>query len=128
MSADTAAKAVAQMLNTYFSTIDQQDCQTAVSVFDPSGEFSPNDQSSVQALANGLATTTGSRVVLASLRPSGTWPARKAEVTFRSHQAAGYGLADDPGQTCTSWDLNYTVTQRAGQYLVYKARGTHSAC
>jgi hypothetical protein len=128
IASDPAANAVAQMFNTYFSAINQQDYQTAASVFDPSGEFNPNDPSDVQAFANGLATTTDSRIVLKGLRPSGGQLARKARVTFRSHQAAGYGPAGNSGQTCTTWDLTYTLTQDGGPYLIHKVKGTHSRC
>ena len=126
--ANPGANAVAQMFNTYFSGINQQDYQTAASVFDPSGQFDPNNPSDVQALASGLATTTDSRIVLVSLRPSGGQPVRKAEVTFHSHQASGYGPSADPGETCTAWDLTYTLTQSGGQYFIFKVKGTNSPC
>jgi hypothetical protein len=128
LATDPRAKAVAEMFNTYFSAINQHDYQTAVSVFDPGGEFNPNDPQYVQALANGLATTTDSKIVVASIRPPAPEPARKAEITFRSHQAAGYGPSGDTSETCTNWDLIYTISQPSGQYLIDKVKGTNSPC
>jgi hypothetical protein len=123
------ATAVAAMLNTYFSGIDQQNYQQAASVFDPSGSFNPGDPSQVQNFANGVATTRDGRVVLVGLRPSGSQPVRKAEVTFRSHQAAGYGPSDAPSATCTNWDITYALTQPAGRYLIDKViSATDSGC
>ena len=128
VAADPRARAVAETFNTYFSGINQQDYQTAVSVFNPNGEFNPNDPSNVNAFANGLATTTDSNVVLVKLRPYGSQPVRKATITFRSHQAAGYGPAANPNETCTKWHLTYTLTLSSGQYFIDKSKGTNSGC
>jgi hypothetical protein len=123
------AAAVAAMLNTYFSGIDQRNYQQAVSVFDPSGFFNPGDSSQVQNFANGVATTRDGRVVLAGLQPSGSQPVQQAEVRFRSHQAPGYGPKGAPNQTCTNWDITYGLTQPAGRYLINSViSATPSGC
>jgi threonine dehydrogenase-like Zn-dependent dehydrogenase len=85
---------------------------------------------SEQAMQQALASVGWiGRVVLVGLRPSGSQPVRKAEVTFRSHQAAGYGPSDAPNATCTNWDITYALTQPAGQYLIDKViSATDSGC
>jgi hypothetical protein len=111
------------MLNTYFSGIDQKNYQQAASVFDPSGSFNE------QQFANGEATTRDGKVVLVGLQPSGSQPVRKAEVTFRSHQAPGYGPQGAPNETCTNWDITYGLTQPAGRYLIGNViSATDSGC
>jgi len=122
------ARDAAKMFRTYFSGINHHDYSSAISVFDPAGSFSPYNPDNVRAMASGLATTTDSRIVLARLQPSSTGPARKAEVRFRSHQAAGYGPSGNVFQTCTKWDLEYTLSYSAGKYLIDKVKGTHTRC
>jgi hypothetical protein len=111
------------MLNTYFSGIDQKNYQQAESVFDPSGSIN------VQNFASGEATTRDGKVVLVGLRPSGSQPVRQADVTFRSHQAPGYGPSGASNETCTDWDITYGLTQPAGRYLINSVIGaTDSPC
>lgn len=125
---DPRAQTVAGIFNTYFSSINQRDYTQALSVFDPGSPLHPQSPSTVRSLTDADATTTDSNVVLTSLRPPGNGPATEAAVTFRSRQAAGYGPAGSPDQTCTVWQLRYTLTQSSGSYLIYKVKGAHAGC
>jgi serine/threonine protein kinase len=130
VSGNSAASAVAGMFNTYFTGINNQDYQQALSVFDPNGVINPNDSSQVQQFANGVSTTSDSGIMLINISPSGGSPVQSSEVQFTSHQQAGYGPKDDPNGTCTSWDVTYTLSQgSSGNYLISNVSGsTDSAC
>jgi hypothetical protein len=116
------------MFNKYFAGINHHDYSAAISVFDPNGSFSPDNPSNLQALANGLATTSDSHIVLAWIGPAGGGPATEAKVSFRSHQSAGYGPRGSPDETCTAWDLTYFLAHSDGRYLIEKTKGAHSGC
>ena len=130
VSADSAAPAVAGMFNTYFTGINNQDYQQALSVFDPNGVINPDDSSQVQQFANGVSTTSDSGMTLINMTPADGSTVQSAEVQFTSRQQAGYGPKDDTSETCTNWDVTYTLSQSSsGNYLIYNVSGsTDSAC
>jgi eukaryotic-like serine/threonine-protein kinase len=130
VTGDSAATQVAEMFNTYFSNINSKNYQQALSVFDPSGLINPNDSSEVQQFANGVSTTTDSSVTLVNIDPSDGSTVQTAEVQFTSDQQAGYGPPDDPGSTCTNWDITYELTVgSSGNYLINNvSNSSDSAC
>jgi hypothetical protein len=125
---DPQAQSVAGIFNTYFSSINQHHYEHALSVFDPASPLDPSNPLTVSSLAREDATTTDSNIALTEVRPSGNGLAAEAALTFQSQQAAGYGPAGSPNQTCTVWHLRYTLTQPSGSYLIYKVKGTHTRC
>jgi eukaryotic-like serine/threonine-protein kinase len=128
ITGDPQAPAVAGVFNTYFSSIDNHDYTKALSVFDPSSPLNPESSTMFNSLSNADATSTDSHVVLTRLYPSDGSPVTQAEVTFRSTQDPGYGPAGNPNQTCTKWDLTYTLTRPSDSYLIYEDRGTNTGC
>ena len=130
VSDDSEATAVAQMFDTYFSGINSKNYQQALSVFDPSGIVDPNDSSQAQSFINGVKTSNDSHVTLVNVDPSDGSIVQSAEVQFTSHQQAGYGPKDDPGATCTDWDVTYVLTQdSSGSYLINSVSGaSDSSC
>lgn len=127
---DPRAVAVAHIFNIYFRGINKHHYHRALSVFDPNGQMDPNDNLVVNTFAQGDATSTDSHVVLVRIGAAGTRPADVAEVTFRSKQAAGYGPADNPRETCTLWDITYRLVQSSsGSYLINKVQSvSDSGC
>jgi eukaryotic-like serine/threonine-protein kinase len=127
---DPRAAAVAKIFNTYFTGINRHHYGKALSVFDPNGQMNPHDSNVVQNFAQGDATTKDSHVVLSSIGPGGAGRVKRAEVTFQSQQAVGDGPADDPNETCTLWDITYSlVRSSSGKYLIHKVRAaSDSGC
>ena len=125
VAADPRAVQVATMFNTYFQGIDTQNYSQAVNEYDPSGVVNPNDSTQVSDFERAVSTSDDSQIDLLALTPSGTGPAATAQLTFQSTQAAGYGPAGDTDETCTDWNLTYTLSQSSsGSYLIL---GTQSA-
>jgi hypothetical protein len=122
-AADPASAAVAQMLTTYFSSINDHRYYRALSVFAPGG--AAGSPSFEHGFARGLATTADSRIVLESLLPAGS--PSQATVAFRSHQAPGYGPADDPSATCTTWDITYQLHQDGDRYQIARVAAASDA-
>jgi hypothetical protein len=130
ISGDSAAPAVAEMFNTYFTGINDKNYQQAASVFDPSGIIDPGSSSQVDQFAHGVSTTTDSSPALVDIEPSDGSQVETAGVQFTSNQQAGYGPKDDPDATCTNWDVTYGLSQdSSGNYLIQSvSSSTDSGC
>ncbi len=123
---DPRAQDVAAMLDTYFTGINAHDMDLVASVLDPSGVVDPASPREMQALADDTSTTRDDDVTLWSLTGKGS--TLRAHVTFRSRQQAGMGPRSDPGQTCTRWELDYTLRARSDGYRIVRSSGPPSAC
>jgi len=122
---DPRAAQVATMFNTYFQGINTKNYAQSVAEYDPSGVVNPNDSAQVSSFEQAVSTSSDSQIDLLGVLPSGTGPATTAQLTFQSTQAAGYGPAGNTDETCTNWNLTYTLSQSAaGDYLIM---GTQSA-
>jgi eukaryotic-like serine/threonine-protein kinase len=122
------ATAVAEIFNTYFSSINRHAYRRALSVFDPSGQIDPHDPAALRAFSSGVSTTRDSDVVLARIKPDNGTLASRAEVRFRSRQAAGYGPGDIPDARCVRWNITYELTRTpAGQYRIYRVQKEHDS-
>jgi hypothetical protein len=129
-AADAVAQSVARVLDTYFSAVNRHDAREALSVYDPAGVINPNDPAQVDSFARGISTTTDEDITLLSVGPdpSGAGSAR-AEVTFTSTQAPGYGPRPDTSETCTSWHVRYVLTRGADDaYRIMSSSATHRPC
>lgn len=125
VASDPRAVQVATMFNTYFQGINTKNYAQSVAEYDPSGVVNPNDPAQVSSFEQAVSTSSDSQIDLLGISPSGTGPATTAQLTFQSTQAAGYGPAGNTGETCTNWNLTYTLSQSAaGDYLIL---GTQSA-
>jgi hypothetical protein len=123
---DGRAPDVATMFDTYFGGINSKDYDAVGSVLDPAGSIDPGDAAQMRAVADGTRTTQDSDVTLVLLEDAGV-DLLHAEVTFRSTQAAGDGPHGRPDETCTAWDIVYTVS--AGDaYRIKKSKATSSPC
>lgn len=130
VASDADAPAVATVLDTYFSGINDKDFARATSVFDPAGAINPNNSQQVAKLAHDDQTSTIGNVVINGLGPDpsgqGTLVARTA---FRSTQSAGFGPHRDPNETCTQWTVTYTfVGSVTDGYRILKGSGPSSPC
>jgi hypothetical protein len=130
VAADRAARPVATVLNTYFSAINSHDARRAFSVHDPAGEVNPSDPRQAEAFARATATTTDNDITLLSVSPDTSRSGgQRAQVTFTSSQAAGYGPRPNTDETCTRWHVTYALTAAAdGRYLIRSITATHQAC
>ena len=130
ISADPEAMAVASMFNTYFTGINSQDYQQALSVFDPSGIIDPNNSSQAQQFTQGVSTSRDSAAVLVKVEPADGSTVQSAKIRFTSRQQAGYGPQDDPNATCTNWKVTYILSQdSSGSYLINSVSSSnHSSC
>ena len=123
---DERALDVATMFDTYFGGINRKDYAAVGSVLDPAGSIDPGNPAQMQAVADGTRTTQDSDVTLVGLADAADSLLR-AEVTFRSTQAAGNGPRGRSGETCTSWDIVYTVTL-GDAYRIEKSKATSAPC
>lgn len=125
---DWRAEDVARMFDTYFSAINRADYAAAAAVFDPAGSFDPRDPRQLRRFAAGLATTTDSDIVLSALATDITGQL-VANVSFQSSQEPGYGPRGRESETCTRWDVAYTLTETApGEWLINRSRGSSTPC
>jgi hypothetical protein len=106
---DGRADEVVAMLDVYFNGINAKDYSAVASVLDPDGTVDPDDEDDMKELADGTRSTQDSDVMLTSLADAGDG-LLTAEVTFRSRQKAGDGPAHRPDETCTQWDILYTLS------------------
>jgi hypothetical protein len=106
---DDRADEVVAMLDVYFNGINAKDYPAVGTVLDPDGTTDPDDEDDMQELADGTRSTRDSHVTLTSLDDAGHG-LLSAEVTFRSNQKAGEGPHGRPAETCTEWDIVYTLS------------------
>lgn len=117
---------VARMFDAYFSAVNSGDHDTVLALYDPAGVLDTTDPAKAQRFLDDISTTQDDEVVLKNATDNGSTVT--ADVTFRSHQAAGKGPRDDPDQTCTLWSLRYTLTDDGGQLLIRKGSGDYTSC
>jgi hypothetical protein len=123
---DPRAPAVAQMFNVYFSGINDKNYTSVGTVLDPNGSVDPTSPKQMKALSDGTKTTVDSNVTLTSLHDAASG-LLTAEVTFRSTQDPGDGPRERPAETCTRWDVTYTVS--AGDaYRIRKSKAHSAPC
>lgn len=106
---DYRASEVAAMFNTYFSGINNKDYDAVGSVLDPAGNIDPDDSGQMAGLAHGTRSTRDSAVTLLTLDDAGDG-LLTAEVVFRSNQDVGDGPGGRRKETCTRWDIVYTLS------------------
>ena len=114
------------MFDTYFSGINDKDYNAVGSVLDPTGSVNPDDPQQMADLARGTRSTTDSGVTLTTL--SGAGGALTAEVTFRSNQAPGDGPRGRTAETCTDWDIRYTIGGASPPYRIRRSKATSAPC
>ena len=125
---DPRAVEVARMFDTYFSGINDKDYDSVGTVLDPTGVVDPTSRKEMAVLARGTATTQDSDISLVSIRGDYGDPVR-AEVHFRSTQAAGQGPRGRTGETCTRWAVDYALSDYAGSgYGIVRGDAEHAPC
>jgi S1-C subfamily serine protease len=121
---DARSAAVGAVFQDYFDAINTADYSRAWShLTHRLGGASPDN------LAAGDATSFDGLINLASVSFTSSGSAR-AHLTFTSFQAAANG---PNGDTCDIWDLDYTLVQSAGTWLIDGVKGhgggpTHTTC
>jgi hypothetical protein len=123
---DGRADEVVTLLDVYFNGINAKDYPAVGTVLDPDGSTDPDDEDDMKELADGTRSTTDSQVTLTSLDDLGHGRL-SAEVTFRSNQKAGDGPKGRPAETCTQWDIVYTLSHR-DVYRIRKSDATSQPC
>jgi hypothetical protein len=123
---DVRADEVVAMLDVYFNAINAKDYPTVGSVLDPDGTTDPGDEDDMKQLADGTRSTTDSHVTLTSLDDAGDG-LLTAETTFQSKQKAGDGPEDRPAETCTQWDIIYTLSHDKA-YRILQSEATSQPC
>lgn len=121
---DPRADAVADTFATYFHAINTADYETAWRQLSPKLR-GPSSSS----LARGDATSFDTNVVLHDVSfPTST--TARAHVSFTSLQSSDKG---PDGDVCDVWDLDYTLAEHDGAWLIDTVRGhgggaTHATC
>lgn len=100
---DYRASEVAAMFDTYFSGINNKDYDAVGTVLER------NDAQAMAGLEDGTRSTQDSEVTLLTLDDAGDG-LLTAEVVFQSNQDPGAGPADREQETCTRWDIVYTLS------------------
>jgi hypothetical protein len=120
---------VAAMFDSHFSAVNAKNYTQALAAYDPAGVINPNDPAQASSYQHDVSTTTDDQITLRSVGPD---PSGKgvlaARVTFRSNQQAGYGPKDRPDETCTRWDVTYTISRPDGVYKIFAGKATNSPC
>jgi hypothetical protein len=119
------AAGVAAMFATYYGGINAKDYDQVGSVLDPAGSIDPADDGDMADLARGTRTTRDSDIVLNRLLDLGGAQIR-AEVTFRSNQRSGDGPRGRTGETCTRWDIAYTLS--FPPYKIVRSTASSAPC
>ncbi len=127
---DGRAFDVARTLNEYFSGINTRTYERARVVIDPRSPINPQNPASWNTFIHDVSTTTDSDIMLHGVSTDTTGAGSAlADVTFRSIQAPGYGPAGSEQETCTDWNLTYTLTEPIPRnFLIFEANGTHAPC
>jgi hypothetical protein len=120
------ADEVVAMLDVYFNGINAKDYPAVGTVLDPDGTTDPDDEDDMKELADGTRSTKDSQVTLTSLDDAGD-KLLSAEVTFRSNQKTGDGPEDRPAETCTQWDIVYTLSHD-GAYRIRESDASSQPC
>ncbi|MER7273010.1 hypothetical protein ABT369_01000 [Dactylosporangium sp. NPDC000244] len=114
------APAVAATFDKYFAAVNARNASAALAVMDPNGSINQGDAGAVKRFTDGISTSTDDDILLLSL---GSDPTGKgllqAHVTFRSQQQAGKGPKGRESETCTRWDVTYSITQPGGEYRIW---------
>jgi hypothetical protein len=109
------APAVAAVFDKYFTAVNARNANGALAVMDPNGSINQGDASAVKRFSDGISTSSDDDILLLALGPDPTGKGTlQARVTFRSQQGAGKGPKGRESETCTRWDVTYSVTQPGG--------------
>jgi hypothetical protein len=126
---DPRVAEVAAMFDSHFSAVNAKNYAQALAAYDPAGVINPNDPAQASAYQRDISTTTDDQIMLRGIGPD---PSGKgvlaARVTFRSTQRAGFGPKERPNETCTAWDVTYTISRPAGAYKIFAGKATNSPC
>jgi hypothetical protein len=126
---DPRAVDVATMFDSHFAGVNAKDYAKALAAYDPAGVINPNDPDQAADFRSAVSTTTDDQIILRSIGPDPTGRGvLAARLTFRSNQQAGYGPRERTDETCTMWDVTYTITQPGGAYKILAGSATNSPC
>jgi hypothetical protein len=125
---DDRAADIAAMFDVYFRGINNKDYDSVGSVLDAAGSIDPGDPTQMADLAKGTRSTQDSAITLISLSDVADG-LLAAQVTFRSTQKPGDGPRGRSGETCTQWDIVYTISATSiPTYKIRKSRATSRPC
>jgi hypothetical protein len=129
-SADPRAFDVAWMLDAYFSGINERDYERTRAVIDSRHPIDPHSTAGWSAFIDGVSTTYDSDIVLREVADDHLGEgSAMAWVTFQSTQDPGYGPSGSEDQTCTRWDMRYTLSEPTpGQFLLLSTGAQHTPC
>jgi hypothetical protein len=123
---DGRAVDLATMFDTYFSGINDKRYDAVGSVLDPAGSIDPGNPAQMAGLQRGTRSTRDSQIVLNDITDGGN-DTILARVAFQSAQSPGDGPKGRSGETCTAWNVTYTVSTTSG-YRILGSRGQSRPC
>ncbi|WP_433059784.1 hypothetical protein [Dactylosporangium sp. CS-033363] len=116
----TQGPAVAAVFDKYFAAVNARNAGSALAVMDPNGSINQSDSAAVKRFTDGISTSTDDDVLLLALGPDGSGKGLlQARVTFRSQQQSGKGPKGRESETCTRWDVTYSITRPGGEYRIW---------
>ncbi|MFI5909637.1 hypothetical protein [Dactylosporangium sp. NPDC051541] len=114
------APAVAAVFDKYFTAVNARNATAALAALDPNGSINQGDANAVKRFTDGISTSTDDDILLLALGPDPTGKGQlQARVTFRSQQQPGKGPKGRESETCTRWDVTYSITQPGGEYRIW---------
>jgi hypothetical protein len=129
VATDPRAVGVGRLFDQYFSGINNHNFGQVLTSFDPNSDVGRASSSGRDQFARNVSTSTDTDIQVTGLGPSDGTGALTATLTFRSAQAAGYGPASNPDETCTVWTVTYTLTEPSRDtYLILKGKGSSIPC
>ncbi|MEU7868891.1 hypothetical protein [Dactylosporangium sp. NPDC049140] len=121
------APAVAAVFDKYYAAVNARDAGAALNVMDPGGSINQGDTNAVKRFSDGISTSTDDDILLLALGSDPTGHGSlQARVTFRSQQQAGKGPKGRESETCTRWDVTYSLTQPGGEYRIWGSTSASS--
>lgn len=128
VATDARAADIAGMFDEFFTAVNARDYARAILAYDPTGVIKSDDPVHRQRFAQTMATTTDTDISLVAIEPGTAARAvANARITFRSAQQPGYGPRGRESETCTRWDVTYTLTSPdAGRYRILGAAAATS--
>jgi hypothetical protein len=129
-ASDSRAYDVGHSLDTYFSGINTSNYESTRTVIDPRSAVDPNNADHWNSFVHDVSTTHDSDIVLTNVSDDPTGQgAVTAQATFRSTQSPGYGPKGSEQETCTLWNINFTLSEPTpSEYRILKTNGEHSSC
>jgi serine/threonine protein kinase len=130
VATDDRTPGLAAMFDTYFSSINAEQYDRAIAMYDPAGGISSTSFRQRQKFRDELSGTHIADVRLLSIGAGNAAPVvAVASVAYRSTQPDGKGPAGRKHETCTRWTVAYELSSATpAQYRMLHTKPNSTPC